>query len=897
MNLSGRLTVVMVSLVLLTATGIGFLSYRDVQAAILPAELNRLQANTLQRVAALHQYGAGARADILALSQAPALDAIRRSWQTGRDPADGTPLEVWKQRLAGLFAAEINAKPEYVEFRLIRPDGRELIRVDRSGPGGGARVALSNELKTTDRPFLHEALARRAGEISVSAVNLARDDEDKIPTPVEPVLRVAMPLADFKDQPIGVMAVNLDMRPAMKQLATGLREGARIYLVNEAGDFLLHPDASHSFGWQLGKRYRLQEEFPALAPWLAAKKPAIGEFSTPDGTATLGAMEFERLAGETLVGVLQVLPRATALAWGDVIGRSSFLAAALGVLLALGLAVFVARSLTRPLTDMADSLSRFTGDEPVAMPVGAAGEMGVLARAFQRMANSVRENTIALRREVAERGRAENEARELAERNQTYGAALESASDAIITTTLGGVINGWNPAAEQLFGFSAEEAIGRNISIIASPEQREEQVRNLARVGRGERILNLETTRTTKDGRLIDVAVTMSPVRSASGNIIGVSEIKRDLSARKAADERFRMAVDASPNAMIMVDEKGTIVLVNAEAERMFGYERGELIGEQIERLLPAHMRVSHQKNRDSYAVQPSRRSMGAGRDLFGVRKNGTQLAVEIGLNPIKTAEGTMVIAAVVDITERKRSEQLLAERARELERSNAELEQFAYVASHDLQEPLRMVASYTELLAERYQGQLDGKADKYIQYAVEGAKRMQRLVNDLLTYSRVGRTGGMARSTDLNRVVQDVLKGLQRAIEDAKAKVEVGKLPVLVVEEGQMAQVLQNLIGNALKFRAERQVTISVGAEPKTNGWLFHVRDNGIGIEQQYSDRIFQMFQRLHERGAYEGSGIGLTITKKIVERHGGRIWFESLPGEGTTFYFTLPISEEKAA
>lgn len=207
------------------------------------------------------------------------------------------------------------------------------------------------------------------------------------------------------------------------------------------------------------------------------------------------------------------------------------------------------------------------------------------------------------------------------------------------------------------------------------------------------------------------------------------------------------------------------------------------------------------------------------------------------------------------------------------------------------------MVASYTELLAERYQGQLDGKADKYIQYAVEGAKRMQRLVNDLLTYSRVGRTGGMARSTDLNRVVQDVLKGLQRAIEDAKAKVEVGKLPVLVVEEGQMAQVLQNLIGNALKFRAERQVTISVGAEPKTNGWLFHVRDNGIGIEQQYSDRIFQMFQRLHERGAYEGSGIGLTITKKIVERHGGRIWFESLPGEGTTFYFTLPISEEKAA
>jgi len=282
---------------------------------------------------------------------------------------------------------------------------------------------------------------------------------------------------------------------------------------------------------------------------------------------------------------------------------------------------------------------------------------------------------------------------------------------------------------------------------------------------------------------------------------------------------------------------------------------------------------------------------MGAGRELFGLHKSGTEVPVEIGLGPVETAEGLFTLASIVDITERKAREEALR-------RSNAELEQFAYVASHDLQEPLRMVASYTELLGQRYKGKLDDKADKYIHYAVDGAKRMQRLVADLLAYSRVGSQGKAMVPVDCGAVVSYVLNVLAEPIRqaDAVVDVDVGALPIVQGDEGQIGQLFQNLIGNALKFRGSEPPRIAVEARLHRGRWLFSVTDNGIGIDMQHADRIFEMFQRLHERGKYEGSGVGLAIAKRIVERHGGRIWLESHSGEGTTFFFTIPSVTRKA-
>ena len=238
------------------------------------------------------------------------------------------------------------------------------------------------------------------------------------------------------------------------------------------------------------------------------------------------------------------------------------------------------------------------------------------------------------------------------------------------------------------------------------------------------------------------------------------------------------------------------------------------------------------------------------------------------------------------EIEQRKAAEQQIAEQTAELRRSNEDLEQFAYVASHDLQEPLRMVSSYTQLLADRYKGQFDDRADKYIRYIVEGATRMKQLVQDLLSYARIGRQRIARKPINCTQLVASILDEFKRTINNAKASIECDDLPIVQGDETQLRQVFQNLISNAIKFRADRPPWIKIHGQPDENGWRFSVEDNGIGIEPEYAQRVFLMFQRLHERERYEGNGIGLAIVQKIVDHHGGRVWFESTPGQGTVFY-----------
>lgn len=246
------------------------------------------------------------------------------------------------------------------------------------------------------------------------------------------------------------------------------------------------------------------------------------------------------------------------------------------------------------------------------------------------------------------------------------------------------------------------------------------------------------------------------------------------------------------------------------------------------------------------------------------------------------------------EIVERKRAEKALARKAQELTRSNADLEQFAYVASHDLQEPLRMVSSYVQLLARRYRGKLDADADEFIYYAVDGAKRMKALIDSLLRYSRV-RTGGKPfERTDSGEVVGEVLANLRLAIEESGACVTCDPLPIVTADPTQLGQVFQNLVGNALKFRGDGQTKVHIAAERGDGEWIFSVQDNGIGFDPQYSDRLFRVFERLHSRAEYAGTGIGLAICKSVAERHGGRVWADSEPDKGSTFYFTIAMNGE---
>jgi light-regulated signal transduction histidine kinase (bacteriophytochrome) len=279
---------------------------------------------------------------------------------------------------------------------------------------------------------------------------------------------------------------------------------------------------------------------------------------------------------------------------------------------------------------------------------------------------------------------------------------------------------------------------------------------------------------------------------------------------------------------------------------------------------------------------------------IFEVRilcKSGRYITGEfIGAPHIKDGKVIEVIGFAREITDRKKAEEVLKEKTEELARSNRELEAFAYVASHDLQEPLRMVTNFVQLLAKRYKGKLDSNADDFINFAVDGAMRMWNLINDLLAYSRVGTRGHPFEPINCETILQEALDNLKVAMEESGAVVTHDSLPTVTADSSQLGQLFQNLIGNAIKFRGNERPRIHVSANRNGNGWTFSVRDNGIGIAPEYTERIFIIFQRLHGRQQYPGTGIGLAICKKIVERHGGRIWVESTPEKGATFYFTLP-------
>jgi light-regulated signal transduction histidine kinase (bacteriophytochrome) len=265
-------------------------------------------------------------------------------------------------------------------------------------------------------------------------------------------------------------------------------------------------------------------------------------------------------------------------------------------------------------------------------------------------------------------------------------------------------------------------------------------------------------------------------------------------------------------------------------------------------------------------------------------------------LSPLESADGILVTAAIRDVSVRHKAEAHLLQMVWELNRSNEELRQFAYVASHDLQEPLRMVASFTQLLAVRYKGQLDADADEFIAFAVDGASRMQRLIQDLLLYSRIGTKGADLRNTSSEDALQQALANLRGAIEESGARVTHDVLPTVHADETQLTQLFQNLVGNAIKYHGAAPPRVHIAAaEEGVSKWAFSVRDNGLGIEKQYFDRIFGVFQRLHTRSEFSGTGIGLAICKKIVERHGGTISVESALGTGSTFRFVLAGSESQ--
>lgn len=453
-----------------------------------------------------------------------------------------------------------------------------------------------------------------------------------------------------------------------------------------------------------------------------------------------------------------------------------------------------------------------------------------------------------------------------------------------------------NKAAVHLFGaVSEEELLGMNVRDLlhyAFKDRVMQRIEQMTKYMKQVPLMDMTIKRI--DGSYVDVSVASTPVYYHA--IPHIITILRDITERKKGEEvqsQLASIVLTSSDAIYGMSMDGFIKSWNPGAERLYGYREKDALGNSITMIMTP-------ENHHDVNYILSKVSKGESIESFEtkhLKKDKSVIDVSVSVSPIEDASGVITGASTIarDITFKKRVEEELKKYAEELAMSNEELYVFSYAASHDLQEPLRTIQSFVNLLNEKYKDKLDDDVNEYIEAADDGVTRMYRLITDFLMYSRVGSQSAVMEDIDCDEALKDALANVRVAIKESKAKIKQYSLPTVYGNKLQLTQVFQNLISNAIKYKGERAPFIEISATKSDDRWLFSVSDNGIGIEQWFSERIFIVFQKLHDHKKYPGSGIGLALCKRIVEKHGGRIWFESEVGKGSTFFFTIPDKVKK--
>jgi PAS domain S-box-containing protein len=587
MTLTTRLAIAMIALVAIAVSAVGWLSYRSLEQALLPRVLDRIETNSQLVATNLESHVRGTPGDIATFRGLAAVTGLMRArLNGGLDAVDNTSEALWRERLGNRLAAQMALKPAYsMRFIGVADNNREIFRVDRSGPNDAVRIVPEADLKPVgDAPYFRATIRLAADQIHVSPVHL-REENGVIATPQIPVMQVAAPVMTSDGKPYGIVIVDVDMRSALERVRSSVRQGESAYLVDRKGDYLIHPDASREFGSQRGKPADWRRDMPYFASLVGATK-SLARQPTEDGQSGGAAFAPVVLAGSEWVAFIQSVPRAVFMAPAAGIQHSSIAVGLIAVLCAAALALLIARSLTQPIVQLTEAVQGAARDGKAAIPVDAGGETGVLARAFVQVMAEANAKTVALEREVAEHRRTVAARDHHAERERLFSAAVESSNDAIITLSLDGTITGWNSAAERLYGYTAAEAAGQSITILVPTARQTEVQDTLRRIGWGESIEHNETTRLHKDGRPIEVSLSISPIRSPSGATIGISKVARDITdsnktrlALRQQTEELRRIFEASQDLIMVMDSRGSLVQISPSCEAVLGYRPREMIG------------------------------------------------------------------------------------------------------------------------------------------------------------------------------------------------------------------------------------------------------------------------------------------------------------------------------